>query len=173
MPNGGSDCCGTCWFNTQNQGPGGSVHSDRTIPARCTIRNLALANPFYTYCANHPHRCPDLDPVPVGPAFLADSTGARQLWHSSPDTEQVREHLLGLLAAMKEEPASEYPIGAYRDEVVVWQLGEFRDARAIPELERLATFNPESAESGPYGRTRHGLVALAREALAKIQGPAA
>lgn len=173
MPNGGSDCCGTCWFNARNQGQAGSRHADRSIPAHCTIRDLPLANPFYIYCGNHPHRCRERDPIPIGPVFTGDSSGRREFWRPSPDTEDVRRHLLDLLAAVQEQPATEYPIGAYRDEVVVWQLGEFREARAVADLKRLAGFDPAASEEGPFGRTRRRLVALAQEALGKIAAPAA
>lgn len=170
MPNGGSDCCGTCWFNAQNSGRAGSANNDRSIPAYCTIRHLPIADPFYTYCANHPHRRPERDPIPIGPAFTGDSTGARTLWQPSPDTEAIRLHLLDLLARIEEQPASEYPIGIYCDEVVVWQLGEFREARALEALDRIANFDPEAHEAGPFDRTRGGLIALAEEARAKIEG---
>jgi hypothetical protein len=80
-------------------------------------------------------------------------------------------HLLDVLAAIQEQPETEYPIGACRDEVVVWQLGEFREARAVGNLKRLASFDPGASEAGPFGRTRKQLVQLAREALEKIAGP--
>jgi hypothetical protein len=170
MPNGGSDCCGTCWFNAKNKGEAGYAHSRDPKSAFCSIRGLPIETPFYTYCANHPHRRPQRDPVPIGPVFTGDSFGARDVWVPSPDTEQIREHLLALLATMEEHPCSEYPIGAYVDEVVVWQLGEFRESRAVAGLRRIASFNPSAAESGPLGRTRQALVRWAREALAKIEG---
>ncbi len=56
MPNGGSDCCGTCWFNTKNEGEVGYDHCDSPRPDHCEIRELKITNSFYTYCANHPHR---------------------------------------------------------------------------------------------------------------------
>ena len=58
MPNGGSDCCGTCWFNRENQVEAGYAHMSEAEPAYCEIRNLDIPNPFYTCCANHPHRSP-------------------------------------------------------------------------------------------------------------------
>src|SRR5215813_13426367 len=36
----------------------------------------------------------------------------------SPDTEAVRQHLLDLVAQIKEPPDEEYPIGIYRDELI-------------------------------------------------------
>jgi hypothetical protein len=170
MPNGGSDCCGTCWFNAKNKGEAGYAHTDDPEPALCTIRNLPIDDPFYTYCANHPHRRTERDPIPIGPVFTGDSLGARQVWQPSPDTEEIRQHLISLLGAQGEQPASEYPIGAYADEVVVRQLGEFREVRAIDGLRRIAGFDPSAAELGPFGRTRNALVEFAREAIAKIEG---
>jgi hypothetical protein len=173
MPNGGSDCCGTCWFNARNKGEAGYDHTKDQEPNFCTIRGLAIENPFWTYCANHPHRRPDRDPIPIGPVFI-DARGypyGRKQWQPSPDTEEVRQHLLELIRAVQEQPAEEYPLGAYGDEMVVWQVGEFREARAADELRRIAAFSPD-ASAGRFGRTRESLVAAAKEALAKLGGGA-
>ena len=74
MPNGGSDCCGTCWFNRANGGRKGSGNHDRSIASHCEIRDLPIRDPFYTYCANHPYRPDQREPIPIGPVFVA--TGA-------------------------------------------------------------------------------------------------
>jgi hypothetical protein len=169
MPNGGSDCCGTCWFNSKNKGEAGYGHASDPEPDFCTIRGLPIEHPFYTYCCNHPHRRPERDGTPIGPVFTGDSSGKREVWKPSPDTEEIRQHLLTLLGRIEERPNSEYPIGIYADELVVWQLGEFREARAVRLLRRIASFQPDSAEAGPWGRTREDLVRLAREALDKIE----
>ena len=84
MPNGGSDCCGTCWFNRSNSGQRGSVNFNRDIPSFCEIRQLAIPNPFYTYCANHPYHRPNRDPIPIGPVYtfmattMCESSGSRR-----------------------------------------------------------------------------------------------
>ena len=169
MPNGGSDCCGTCWFNAKNKGEAGYDHTRDPEADFCAIRGLPIDDPFYTYCGNHPRRRSERDPIPIGPVFTGDSSGARQFWKPSPDTEEVRQHLLKLLGGMEEQPHSEYPIGVYADEVVVWQLGEFRESRAVDRLRQIASFQPDSTETGPFGRTREGLVRLAKEALDKIE----
>lgn len=170
MPNGGSDCCGTCWFNAKNKGDAGYSHASEPELAFCTIRDLPIENSFYTYCGNHPHRRPQRDPIPIGPVFTGDSSGIREFWQPSPDTAEVRQHLLSLLAGMEQQTGSEYPIGIYTGEVVVWQLGELREPRAVERLRCLASFESTAAESGPFGRSRHELVRLAGEALAKIEG---
>ena len=166
MPNGGSDCCGTCWFNAKNKGEAGYAHASDPEPAFCAIRALPIADPFYTYCGNHPHRRPERNPIPIGPVFAGEE---RNLWQPSPDTEDIRQHLLVLLGQMEQQPRSEYPIGLCTDEVVVWQLGEFEEPRAAATLRRVAAFDSNSAEAGPLGRTRRSLVELAQMALAKIE----
>lgn len=161
MPNGGSDCCGTCWFNKSNGGEAGFDHRDESIEPYCEIRDVAIENPFYTYCANHPHRRPDRDPIPIGPITRYAGDGMsndREVWIPSPDSEEIRQHLLEMLEELTEQ-ASEgrYPIGPSLAEVVIWQLGEFREKRA----EDLIFWISEDLE----GRLR----GVASEALAQIQ----
>ena len=173
MPNGGSDCCGTCWFNAKNKGKAGYDHAKDPEPAFCTIRSLPLddpVDPFYTYCGNHPRHRPERDPIPIGPVFI---NAERALWKASPDSEDIRQHLLALVSQIEEQPRPEYSGGLHTDEAVVWQLGEFRDSRAAEALRRIASFDPNAAEPGPFGRKRNTLVQLALAALDKIEhGPA-
>jgi hypothetical protein len=170
MPNGGSDCCGTCWFNAKNKGEAGYGHSRDPEPDHCSIRDLPIEDPFYTYCANHPHHRPERDPTPIGPVFTGDASGNRTLWRPSPDSEEIRQHLLALLEAMTEEPRTEYPMGLGTDEVVIIQLAEFREARARRALERIAAFDAQRGAPGPFRRTREATVRLAKDALEKIEG---
>jgi hypothetical protein len=169
MPNGGSDCCATCWFNEKNKGERGLKHAEDPEPAFCTIRGFSIESPFYTYCGNHPRRRPMRDPIPIGPVFTGDDSGERRFYKPTPDTEEVRLHLLELIHQMGEQPKSEYPIGIYCDEIVVWQLGELRETRAVEQLKRIASFNPDAKESGPFDRTREALMQIAKEALEKIE----
>ncbi len=135
MPNGGSDCCGTCWFNRRNRGEKGYDRARCTdVEAYCEIRHLLIENPFWTYCANHPHRRPDRDPIPIGPVtrYAGDGwSNDREVWIPSPDTEEIRRHLLELLQILLERISeSRYPIGPDLGVVVVQQLGEFKEKRA-------------------------------------------
>ena len=173
MPNGGSDCCGTCWFNAKNKGHRGYDHTHDPEPDVCAIRGISIEDPFYTYCCNHPHRRPERDSIPIGPVYTGDSFGNREVWKPSPDSEAIRQHLLTILDQLEEEPTPEYPIGTYADELVVWQLGEFRESRAIRQLQRIVSFRPDTTEAGPFGRSRQSLVQLAEEALDKIGGDSA
>lgn len=155
MPNGGSDCCGTCWFNRTNRGKRDwTRHSDDRIPPHCEIRDLAIEDPFYTYCANHPHRRPDRDPIPIGPVMRhggwkhqqrTDPDGravteiseiGRYVWKPSPDSEEIRQHLLNLLSSIFEHMVKDrYPMGIGLGETVIRQLGEFGEQRAVRHLE--------------------------------------
>ena len=135
MPNGGSDCCGTCWFNRKNRGERGIPSApNRDVEPYCEIRHFEIEDPFYTYCANHPHRRPERDPIPIGPVtrYAGDGfSNAREDWIPSPDSEEIRQHLLELLENFFEHVSkSRYPIGPDVGEAVVRQLGEFRERRA-------------------------------------------
>lgn len=167
MPNGGSDCCGTCWFNVANQAPDSEDARTPRRHARCEIRGLDIQRPYWTYCANHPHRSPERDRIPIGPVWVDEGAG-REIWQQAPDNEEVRGHLLDLAARIEEQPASEYPIGIYRDELVVWLLGERRERRAIPQLQRIAAFRADATAGPPFNRTRQSLVGLAKQALAQM-----
>jgi len=168
MPNGGSDCCGTCWFNAKNKMEAGYEHDHDPEPDFCIIRELDIEDPFYTYCANHPHRNPQKLDIPIGPVWTGDPEGNRKIWKPSPDTEEVRLALLRLLSQIQELPEEEYPIGIYRDEMIIRQLGDLREPRAIRDLERIAAFKPSSS-AGRFGRDRKATVNLALQAIAKIK----
>jgi hypothetical protein len=177
MPNGGSDCCGTCWFNVRNRGEAGYNQLPEPGPDRCQIRGLEVENAYYTYCANHPHKTRgERIAVPVGPVFTDED---RFLLARSPDTEEVRAKLLELLAAMPEEPTPTYPAGWSLDDTIVWQLGEFREPRALTGLERVWQFDrtregglTTTATGGAiFCRNQAHTVALATLALAKILPP--
>ena len=106
MPNGGSDCCGTCWFNETNEGEAYySPRTDNRIPDFCTIRELPVREPFYTYCANHPYRNPEGIEVPIGPVWEGTP---REILKLSPDTEEARLTLLELVRQIQEEFEYEY-----------------------------------------------------------------
>ena len=108
MPNGGSDCCGTSWFNQSDVGERGGRNFNDEIPSFCDICGLAIPDPFYTYCANHPHHRPNRDPIPIGPVYVGGSSGKREFWKPSPDSEEIRQHLLHIVRT-PEEHGDGYP----------------------------------------------------------------
>ena len=131
----------------------------------CEIRNLAIDNPFYTYCANHPHRRPDRDGIPIGPVMCHGGfTGPlnehpRVVWKCSPDSEEIRQHLLNLLQSLPAQISKDfYPIGYGLGETILWQLGEFGEKRAVEGLEWVCE------------NSKGSLREAAKEALTKIQG---
>ena len=118
MPNGGSDCCGTCWFNEKNKGEPGYAHVHDRGEDRCEIRNLPITHALYCYCANHPHHNPG--------GMLA---GPRKAQAESPDTEEIRLELIRLLEAIPEQPHPEYPSATQMDDEIIRQLGAWRERR--------------------------------------------
>ena len=148
MPNGGSDCCGACWFNRSNGGQRGSVNFKREIPSFCEIRDLAIPNPFYTYCANHPYRRPNRDPIPIGPVYVHGDNDVREFWQPSPDTEEIRQHLLDLVRS-PEENTDGYPFYSPPPHArAIEQLVDFGDQRVVEALEDLAQ-RDEAKEARP------------------------
>ena len=65
------------------------------------------------------------------------------------------------------------PVHYVEQLLVVWQLGELREQRAVQRLQRIASFQQDITEAGPFSRTRQNLVQLAQEALDKIEGDSA
>lgn len=136
MPNGGSDCCGTCWHNRSLGGKRGSSNFNRDIPSYCEIRELDIKNPFYTYCANHPYHRPQHDTIPIGPVYVEMN---RSIWKESPDTEEIRQHLLDIVRNPEEHVDEGYHFfsASARDRAIL-QLLEWRDRRLISALEELS-----------------------------------
>ncbi|OED35733.1 hypothetical protein AB832_06135 [Flavobacteriaceae bacterium (ex Bugula neritina AB1)] len=167
MPNGGSDCCGTCWFNSKNEGEPGYHGSTKEGIVTCQIRNLEIEDPFYTYCINHPHHNSNRIKTPLGPVYSGDD---RQILIESPDNREVRDSLIELLQKIEEIPINEYPIGRGLDEEVIIQVGKLEEKRAVPSLKRITNFDPFSQPKGenPFKRNRIITVGLAIETLAKL-----
>ena len=137
MPNGGSDCCGACWFNRSNSGQRGSRNFNRDIPSFCEIRHLAIPNPFYTYCANHPYHRPDRDRIPIGPVYVHGDNDVREFWQPSPDTEEIRQHLLDIVREPGEHTDG-YPFYSPSPHLTaIEQLVDFGDQRVVEALEDL------------------------------------
>ena len=136
MPNGGSDCCATCWHNRSLGGKRGSSNFDHDIPSHCEIRNLDIENPFYTYCANHPYHRPNRDTIPIGPVYVEMD---RFVWKESPDSEEIRQHLLYIVRTPEEHTDEGYHFFtlAARDKAIL-QLLEWRDTRLVSALEELS-----------------------------------
>lgn len=167
MPNGGSDCCGTCWFNVKNEDQPGYHGSNKGGKVVCTIRSLEIENPFYTYCINHPHHNPKKVAIPLGPVYSGDD---RELLVPAPDNESTRKALLEVLAEMEEAPLNEYPFGTGLDEAVIGQIAKLKEKRAIVSLKKIVRFNPlaQPADKNPIGRNRIITVGLALETLATL-----
>ena len=81
----------------------------------------------------------------------------RVVWKCSPDSEEIRQHLLNLLQSLPEQISKDfYPLGHGLGEVILRQLGEFGEKRAVENLEWVCE------------NSRGRLHEAAKEALAKI-----
>lgn len=190
MPNGGSDNCGTCWYNNRHEGQKGHVEGF-DLPCRCLLRadGKLIMDPLFTYCANHPYHDPQKHPFPVGPIYAGEAQAdgwryRRRAFRPSPDTEAIRGGLLKVLESLPEAPPVEHPGPTRFEEEVVRQLGEFREARAVAGLKRVLAFHPlrrGRLETAPdevvFGADmisdRQRLIGAALEAVAKILGESA
>jgi hypothetical protein len=170
MPNGGSDCCGTCCFDQRaGEAANQPITDPVPLPGYCEIRGLDIVDPFWTYCANHPHHNPRRIRIPVGPVFTCDSYPyTRRVLFDGPDTEAVRAGLLDLLERINPTPDDEYPSQTQFDEQIIDQLMAFRERRAINGLRRVVRFDP--TVSGEHGCSRAVTVGHAIEALAALAG---
>lgn len=157
MPNGGADYCYDCIFNAQRGEQSG----------HCTIRNLSLDNPWHTYCVNQTYHNPRRIQTPIGPVVERDYFPPPTVIAKSPDNETIRDVLLTLAVGIQERPLSEYGSLPYFDEMVVWQLGEFREHRALDVLQRIAAFDQSLGYSM---RNNARLVGYAEAAILKILG---
>src|SRR5882672_6954878 len=81
MPNGGPDNCARCGFNKPNDGRWPGPGEEQESPGFCTIRGIAVDNPFWTYCKNQHSRQSE----PQGPVYGAVYTQGYQRvpWYDS------------------------------------------------------------------------------------------
>jgi len=170
MPNGGSDCCGTCWFNSKNIDPD-NQDTKKNIIVICTIRDLEIKNPFWTYCANHPHHNKNKIDLPLGPVYVNDGYPySRKLWVNPPDNENIRLKLLALLEKFSNRPEYIYPSGTDLEEEVIKQLTALKEKRAIKGLIRLINLDIEDYRNykNLIIRNKAIIVGQAIEALLEI-----
>ncbi len=172
MPNGGSDCCGTCWFNSKNNGEVGHGGAKKEGIVKCIIRNLEIPNPFWTYCVNHPYHNPQKIDLPLGPVYICDSYPYyRKIWKLPPDTEEIRKKLLEILDntdASEKEEYSEMNL----EEEAIHQLRILKDKRALPKLLKITKLDISNykKEKHPMIHNKAITVGLAIEALLDISG---
>ena len=142
MPNGhdvlqGAPVCALCWYFKDD---------------RCTIRGVPIRERQDTLCLNQQAFMPDGNETAVGPVLwhLIDlhlrkwKPEPENVWEPSPDTEEVRLELLRLLENVDRVNSRAWlasPIGP----VIIWQLIEFQEQRAVPVLKRLIERHPEAA----------------------------
>jgi hypothetical protein len=170
MPNGGSDCCGTCWFNSKNNGEKGFFDSKKPVVV-CLIRNLEIRNPFWTYCANHPQHNEKKIDLPLGPVYISDGYPySRKIFVNPPDNEEIRLKLLELLENISNELEFKYPSDTDFEEEIIKQLTSLKEIRAVEGLKRIINLDIEAYRNQINFITRNKaiIVGQAIEALLEI-----
>ena len=157
------DNCGTCIY-----GVGGDGFS-----AVCSIRDVDIESLNWTYCINLPKYNKNDITVALGPVYkYAPDHYNRKVLIDSPDNQEVRGSLL-IEASNIREVLDYHYFDILRDEVIIWQLGEFKEKRAIELLENIQNFNEKIEVSRSFDSTtlsRISLIKSATLALAKISG---
>lgn len=79
MPNGGPDCCGNCSFNVAVQEMA-HPHPEPLDKFRelshCTLRDVKISNPFWTYCPNFEYgKHPESRDINAAPRGRISSSG--------------------------------------------------------------------------------------------------
>ena len=169
MPNGGSDCCGTCWFNTINKGEAGYPEdSSKTIV--CEIRNFVPDDPFWTYCINHPHHNSEKIKIPIGPVYVHDyATDARVEKIAASNSKEIRIELVKLLKKIKEKPDIEYPFGKSFNIEVIRHIKLIKEKNAIADLIRILSFDPLcEPNENKFQQNNIPLISITLETLAMI-----
>lgn len=140
MPNGGSDCCITCWFNSKNFEKDTYQEIDIYEKINCSIRNLKIEDAMGTYCVNHPHHNPKKSKLPIGPVYIDDQYPfTRKVWVAAEDSEQVRLNLLELLNNIKYKE-SVNPASINFKEEIIYHLRVLKEKRAIEGLKEIIEF---------------------------------
>lgn len=171
MPNGGSDCCGTCWFNSVNDGTPGYPDKQQFGLIRCEIRDFAPGSAFWTYCANHPHHNPKKIRTPIGPVYVCDAGYPYQRIEKmkAPDSEQIRQQLLQLVEQIPAIPAEEYPSETSFSLEIVKHIQYLNERRSVPLLKRILEFDPFAGPSDTsYGDNNVDLISQTLECLAEL-----
>jgi hypothetical protein len=150
VPNGGSDNCATCCFNRRNKGDVGYAHANSEEPHYCLIRHFQIDDydqGYWTYCGNHPHLPNGRMDIPIGPVFKNElgKPGPREVCKESPDSEEIRQNLLQLIAGITPVCTEEH-YEPYFKGIVIFQLARFREERALADLQRIANFDKDSPD---------------------------
>ena len=138
----------TCRMEDQTAAaPAGSTAptAANVVPATSTARSPVSARsatspsriPSTPNCANHPYRRSSRDPIPIGPVYVHGNSDVREFWQPSPDTEEIRQHLLDIVRA-PEKHTDGYPFYSPPPHArAIEQLVDFGDQRVVEALEDL------------------------------------
>ncbi|WP_400078146.1 hypothetical protein [Winogradskyella sp. R77965] len=168
MHDGSLDCCGTCWFNSNNRNQEEKKESKTVF---CTIRNFKIHNGFTLFCANHPSYNSNMINVPIGSVFAKSGYGKPQehkfLFHS-PDNERIRTKLVKVL----NEISVDYEFHKFSETLVneelIKQLALFKEQRAIEGLLKIIAIDLDTIKDLKVQNRVIMLIGLSINALMEI-----
>lgn len=169
MPNGGSDCCGTCRYNSVYSERARSARPEQLANIRCQLRDFVPDDPFWTYCANHPHHNTQDARTPVGPVYASDGLYGRVEKLPAPDQEQVRLGLVDLAMRIPQVPEPEYPGETSFSVEIIKHISHLREVRALPAVFRILSFDPFATSADEdFPQNNLALVSQALECLPRL-----
>ena len=138
----------TCRMEDQTAAaPAGS-----TAPTAANVgpSTSSLTSPVSARSATSPYRIPSTPtapiirtigptatPIPIGPVYVHGDNDVREFWQPSPDTEEIRQHLLDIVRE-PEEHTDGYPFYSPPPHAkAIEQLVDFGDQRVVEALEDL------------------------------------
>lgn len=148
------------------------ARKNRVMPTVLS-RDLDVPDPFWTYCANHPHHNPSRIDIPLGPVYTGED---REVWVLAPKGEEVTQKLLESLNKITNEVQFHYPVSPIDLEItIIDQLSEMKERRAIPgllkvldlDIELYRNYNPHDLDHA-MNRNKAAVVGSAIEALLYI-----
>ena len=106
--------------------------------------------------------------LPIGPVYTGDSLGNRKIWIPLEDTPGNRHNHLELLRILSEVMPEEYPIGKPSLAVIIEQLVEWRESRAIPILQNIADLRIDKESPEGLAMPMEVSIKTARRALEEL-----
>jgi hypothetical protein len=113
------------------------------------IRKVEISDPFNACCANHTINLPLKVAMPIGPIYQGDAFKKSKVWISLEDTLENRLSHLEFLRNLSEVTLEDYSLNKLLMDIVVDQLIEWREYRAIPFLRRIASW-PAQLDSADW-----------------------
>lgn len=147
MPNGGSDCCGTCMFFSEYDKKKQTSEISQDSICKCCIREIEIDVPFYTYCANHQDHNQKKYRIPIGPVYECKGYPyVRNVLKEAPNDEKTRSLIINVLNNININSRIERGFIFSEtdfDLEVIKHVTQLRDNRALGKLKEITNWPEE------------------------------